>query len=131
METWNPTEKLTNASGKVINISISYENTCNLKNILIVSGPSNTFASRTLGFSIYVSNTTNKSEGTLCYKNHFTDINYITRHWKVKCVCIGQYVFYYNERLTGVTYPGGYSTYAYNDVCELAVLGKYLSVFCF
>ena len=36
----------------------------------------------------------------------------------------GQYVFYYNERLKGKTYPGDYSTYAYNDICELKVMGK-------
>lgn len=99
---------------------------CNRKETLIVSGLSNTFVSRMLGFSIYVSNTTNKSEGRLCYKNYFTDISDLTRHWKVECVTIGQYVFFYNERLKGVTYPKSYSTYAYNDVCELMVLGKYL-----
>ncbi|XP_078330530.1 uncharacterized protein LOC144624545 [Crassostrea virginica] len=86
-------------------------------------GPLNKFTSRLLGFSIYVSNTTNKSEGTLCHKERHYNTSTITSIWSVGCQTHGQYVFFYNERMKGVTYPDYYSTYAYNDLCELRVFG--------
>ncbi|XP_078330532.1 uncharacterized protein LOC111111990 [Crassostrea virginica] len=86
-------------------------------------GPSNKFTSRILGFSIYVSNTTDKLDGKLCYKEKSSTTSRITSRWLVNCRTHGQYVFYYNERLKGITYPDDYSTYAYNDICELRVLG--------
>ena len=79
-----------------------------------------------LGFSIYVSNTTDKLDGKLCYKEQspYTS-EFALPSWVVTCNTHGQYVFYYNERLQGITYPDDYSKYAYNDICELEVWGKY------
>ncbi|XP_065926559.1 uncharacterized protein [Magallana gigas] len=87
-------------------------------------GPSNGHTARFLGFSIYVSNTTNKSEGTLCYKDRNFTRSTIPAVFNTTCIVHGQYVIYYNERLPGVTYPSYYSEYAYNELCEVEVYGN-------
>ncbi|XP_061180694.1 uncharacterized protein LOC133189316 [Saccostrea echinata] len=78
---------------------------------------------RVLGFSVYISNTTYKDGGYLCFK----DTNYtkatVPNTTTIECINHGQYVIYYNERLPGVSYPIGYSQYAYNEICELEVYG--------
>ncbi|XP_056002116.1 multiple epidermal growth factor-like domains protein 10 [Ostrea edulis] len=88
-----------------------------------ISDPQNSYAGRFLGFSLYVSNTTERTQGHLCApdKNYTRDT--IPAVLKVTCPVHGQYVIYYNERLSGITYPAGYSTYAYNGVCEVEVYG--------
>ncbi|XP_078329144.1 uncharacterized protein LOC111112849 isoform X3 [Crassostrea virginica] len=78
---------------------------------------------RVLGFSLYVSNTTDKSEGTLCFKDTNFTLSTIPSIFNVTCPVHGQYVIYYNERLPGVTYPDGYSKDAHNDLCEVEVYG--------
>ena len=88
-------------------------------------GPENHYADRFLGFSLYVSNTTDKLEGTLCYKDTEFNRTTIPAVFNTTCPLHGQYVIYYNERLDGVTYPQEYSKYAYNEICELEVFGEY------
>lgn len=88
-------------------------------------GSSNGFTKRFLGFSLYVSNTTKKSEGSLCFKDTNFTLSTIPAVFNTTCPVHGQYVIYYNERLQGVTYPHGYSQYAFNELCEVEVFGNY------
>nr|XP_022304858.1 uncharacterized protein LOC111111943 isoform X3 [Crassostrea virginica]XP_022304859.1 uncharacterized protein LOC111111943 isoform X3 [Crassostrea virginica] len=86
-------------------------------------GRTNGFAPRFLGFSLYVSNTTNKSDGTLCFKDTNFNLDTIPAVFNTTCFLQGQYVIYYNERLAWKTYPVGYSNYSFNELCELEVFG--------
>ncbi|XP_056003591.1 laminin subunit alpha-3-like [Ostrea edulis] len=82
-------------------------------------GPQNPYSGRFVGFSLYVSNTTDRTR--------VSDTDYtrdtIPAVINVTCPVHGQYVIYYNERLQGKTYPSGYSLYAFNGVCEVEVYG--------
>ena len=82
-----------------------------------------------LGFSLYISNTTDKSQGTLCYKDSNYTMNTIPPVVNITCPVLGQYVIFYNERLTGVSYPPDYSSYAFNLLCE--VILTHLNIFLF
>ncbi|XP_052695877.1 uncharacterized protein LOC128174348 [Crassostrea angulata] len=73
-----------------------------------------------LGFSVYVSNTTDRSHGTLCFKDDNFTTNTIPSVFTTNCSVHGQYVIYYNERLPGVVYPDGYVRIA---LCEVEVYG--------
>ncbi|XP_078327417.1 uncharacterized protein LOC144623110 isoform X1 [Crassostrea virginica] len=79
------------------------------------------YAGRFLGFSLYVSNTTERSEDTLCFKDTSFTINTIPPVFTTTCPVRGQYVIIYNERLPSETYPNGYSKYAFIDLCEVEV----------
>ncbi|XP_065935194.1 uncharacterized protein [Magallana gigas] len=77
-----------------------------------------------LGFSVYVSNTTDRSQGTLCFKDNTFTIKTIPPVFTTNCFVHGQYVIYYNERLPGVVYPDGYKSYVWIDLCEVEVYGE-------
>ena len=96
-----------------------------LYNILI-SGSDNWFTTDFLGFAVYISNTTDKLEGTLCFKDEDFNVTTIPPVINITCPMHGQYVIYYNERWSWTSCPSSSRCYyAYNDLCELEVYGIY------
>lgn len=86
-------------------------------------GPRNDNTGFFLGFSLFVCNTTNRLNGTLCFKDtHYTQ-DTIPSVVTVVCPVHGQYVIYYNERLSEKTYPDDYHLTAENNICEIEVYG--------
>nr|XP_022311229.1 multiple epidermal growth factor-like domains protein 10 [Crassostrea virginica] len=75
------------------------------------------------GFFLYVSNTTSKENGHLCFHEIQTVNSTPSADQKINCPVHGRYVIYYNERLPGVDYPSYYSEFAFYELCELEVYG--------
>ncbi|XP_048749743.2 multiple epidermal growth factor-like domains protein 10 [Ostrea edulis] len=86
-------------------------------------GPQNQYSGRFVGFSLYVSNTSDISHGHLCVPDTNYTRDTIPAVLNVTCPVHGQYVIYYNERLQGKIYPPGYSGEAFNELCEVEVYG--------
>ncbi|XP_061170695.1 uncharacterized protein LOC133180136 [Saccostrea echinata] len=78
------------------------------------------------GFSLYLSNSSNKDEGYMCYKDgpKLPPLDFTTT-----CIGYGQYVIFYNERLDNYTYPEGYEYVSSTKLCEVIVHGCKLGVF--
>lgn len=74
------------------------------------------------GYFLYVSNTTVKEDGHLCF--HETGYRIPSEDQSINCSVHGRYVIYYNERIQSVVYPSFFSAYAYNDLCEVEIYGK-------
>lgn len=87
------------------------------------TGPTNYYTGLFLGFSVYVSNSTDRLQGTLCFKDVNFTLDTIPAVVSIVCPVHGQYVIYYNERLTNVTYPDNYKPVAENNLCEIEVYG--------
>ncbi|XP_062599379.1 uncharacterized protein LOC134260868 [Saccostrea cucullata] len=78
---------------------------------------------RVAGFSLFLSNSTSKENGWMCYKDgpELPPLNFSTN-----CIGHGRYVIYYNERIDDETYPDGYETQSFNFLCEVIVKGKFI-----
>ena len=76
------------------------------------------------GFYLYVSNTTFKKDGHLCFHEIQTVPGTPSEDQSINCSVYGRYVIYYNERLPNVTYPSYYSMFAYYELCELEIYGE-------
>ena len=77
---------------------------------------------------MYVSNTTDKSDGVLCFKDNNYTLDTIPYVFNTTCAVHGQYVIYFNEYKTGDRYANftNDTRYAFNELCELEVYGKRL-----
>lgn len=76
------------------------------------------------GFYLYVSNSTSKEDGHLCFHEIQTLNGTPSEVQIINCSVHGQYVIYFNERKQDVQYPNFYSKYAYIELCEVEVYGK-------
>lgn len=78
---------------------------------------------RFAGFSLYVSNTTDRNMGHRCYKDgpELPSLDFNT-----KCIGYGRYIIIYNERKKGINYPAGYviENNVYMELCEVIVTGR-------
>lgn len=77
------------------------------------------------GFSLYVSNTTSKDQGHCCYKDNSMGNPSVDQ--EIPCFILGRYVLYYNER-SPTNNPSYLSPYAYNELCEVEVYGRYMQM---
>ncbi|XP_065926739.1 cell death abnormality protein 1 [Magallana gigas] len=82
----------------------------------------NILTSYLLGFSLYISNTTNKEDGVLCYMDKSYTRKTIPNNFNIMCRQNGRFVIYYNNR-TQFPLPDGYSVSAESDLCEVEVYG--------
>lgn len=82
----------------------------------------NILTSYLLGFSLYVSNTTVKEDGILCFVDKLYTRKTIPNNFNISCRVNGRFVIYYNNR-TQLPLPDGYSVSAESDLCEVEVYG--------
>ena len=92
--------------------------------LFFILGPLNSFTKTFLGFAIYVSNSTQKSEWKMCFKDTNYNASTIPAVVNITCRMHGRFVIYYNERLPGSIYPKDYSEFAFNELCEVEVYGR-------
>ena len=89
-----------------------------------VLGSNNEITGHHLGFFLYISNTTSRYDGVLCFRDTNFTRDTLPAVLNISCPHVGRYVIYYNERLPGQTYPSDYAQYTYTALCEVEVYGK-------
>lgn len=92
--------------------------------IIYVTEPT-VYSSRMAGYFLFVSNTTSTYNGKLCFHEIQTVNGTPLEDQLINCSVHGRYVTYYNERKADVTYPKYYSKFAFYELCELEVYGKF------
>lgn len=80
------------------------------------------------GFFLYVSNTTTKEQGYICFHELQTAVGTPLLDQRINCPIHGRYVIYYNERRMDFDYPSDYSKSAYYELCELEVYGEFTMI---
>lgn len=85
-------------------------------------GSTNGYAGRFPRFSVYISNTTEKTDDNLCFKDNSYTKYTIPAMLTLNCTYYGRYVIYYNKKTRGTT-PSDYSAFAFNELCEFEVHG--------
>lgn len=83
------------------------------------------YTARMAGFFLYVSNTTIKEHGYICFRKLQNVVGTPLEDQRINCPIHGRYVIYYNERRMGFDYPSYYSKSAYYELCELEVYGEF------
>ena len=97
--------------------------------IFFISIENHEVASRILGFSVYASNTSRIVDGKLCYHENNNTIESMPSQTIVNCIVQARYIIYYNSRLSPPLRSADYSKFAYIDLCEVEVYGRYLHGF--
>lgn len=85
----------------------------------------NAYYTQYRGFSIYISNTTKKEDGLMCFRDTKYTVETIPNPINISCRLNGRYVIYYNNR-TNHPLPPDYSFYAFTDLCEVEVYGNWI-----
>lgn len=70
-----------------------------------------------------MSNTTDKEDGILCFRDTMYTIETIPNPLNISCRLYGRFVIYYNNR-TNYPFPEGYTYTALNHLCEIEVYGN-------
>lgn len=86
------------------------------------------YADLYLGFSVYVSNTTDILHGRLCFKDDIYTKSTFPSAFTTDCFVHGQYIIYYNERISGVDYPDDYLSVVRIALCEVEVYGECIKI---
>ncbi|XP_065923621.1 receptor-type tyrosine-protein phosphatase epsilon [Magallana gigas] len=75
---------------------------------------------RFAGFSLYVSNTTDRRTGYLCYhnKDELPPLDF-----NINCISHGRFVIFYNERKGGAYPDGSQTSSVFTELCEVTVKG--------
>ena len=83
----------------------------------------NRFTESFLGFSVYVSNTTNKEDGVLCFRDTDYTNATIPNPVNITCCYHGRYIIYYNQEDPPLYLDPSFP-FALSSLCEVEVYGK-------